>query len=82
MNSKQLTREQWRDIQKSVEAHRDYLARLRDRMAEKAFPQDDPLRLSTLETLKATDQLLALIYSHTAFGDPRIAPSAPPRPTH
>jgi hypothetical protein len=75
MDSSQLTRRQAQAIKVRVEETRDYLHRLRVRMAKRGFPPDDPLYVLVVEAQRSIGELY-MDTCNRAYGGPTTAPPA------
>jgi hypothetical protein len=73
MDSSQVTRRQAQAIKVRVEEMRDYLYRLRVRMAKRGFPPDDPLYSLVVEAQQSIGELYMDVCSR-AYGGPTITP--------
>ena len=74
MDSSEVTRRQAQAIKVRVEEMRDYLHRLRVRMAKRGFPPDDPLYVLVVEAQKSIGELYMDVCSRT-YGGPTSPPS-------
>ena len=70
VDSTNLTTEQVRRIAVTVARARNYLAKLRERIAFKDFPDSDPLKLSVRRADDAVDSLYHLL-AELEHGTPR-----------
>jgi hypothetical protein len=75
MDSSQVTRRQAQAIKNRVEEMRDYLHRLRVRMAKRGFPPDDPLYALVVAAQQSIGELYMDICGRT-YGGPNSTPSA------
>ena len=75
MDSSQVTRRQAQAIKVRVEDMRDYLYRLRVRMAKRGFPPDDPLYSLVVEAQKSIGELYMDV-ANRAYGGPTSPPPA------
>jgi len=79
MDSSQVTRRQAQAIKTPVEDMRDYLHRLRVRMAKRGFPPDDPLYRLVVEAQQSIGELYMDICGR-AYGGPSSTPPAKETP--
>jgi len=77
MNANELTRAQARAIRAQIEPMRDYLYRLRKRMATRGFPLDDPLFVLVVEAQQAIGQLFMDVAAR-GYSGPIEAPRTRP----
>lgn len=75
MDSSQVTRRQAQAIKSRVEEMRDYLHRLRVRMAKRGFPPDDRLYLLVVEAQQSIGELYMDVCNR-AYGGPCNTPPA------
>jgi hypothetical protein len=69
MNSREITRRQAQAVKAQIEPMRDYLHRLRVRMANRGFPPDDPLYLLVTGAQQSIGALFMDV-ANRAYGGP------------
>ena len=80
MKADQLTRAQCRAIKAKIESMRDYLHRLRTRMAKRGFPPDDPMYLLVLQAQQGVGELFMDVAARSYSGPIDVPKSPPPNP--
>jgi hypothetical protein len=74
MNSSQVTRRQAQAIKNRVEEMRDYLSRLRTRMRNRGFQQEDPLYTLVVQAQQSIGELYMDV-SNRAYTGPASPPA-------